>query len=196
MVKLKKDFYCQDRVDQIARSLIGTKLCCLKNNQYTSAMIVETESYSYIDDDACHSFLHGYTSRTKIMFAEGGHVYTYICYGMHVLFNIVTNQSRIADAVLIRAVEPLEGVEYMKARRNLAEITPKLTSGPGNVSAAIGITLQDYGISLLESILWIEPYKSLSVTSSPRIGIPKHKRSYNRAWRFYCPGNSFVSGKK
>ena len=150
-VKLKKislDFYLGKDVVATARQLLGKILVTNIGSIYTSARIVETEAYIAITDRASHSYNGKRTNRNEHMYAKGGISYVYICYGMHHLFNVVTNQKNIPDAVLIRAGEPVDGIEDMLIRTGKRKPDYTLTKGPGNMSRALGISKIHSGIKL------------------------------------------------
>ena len=137
MKKLPPSFYLRDDVVKIARELLGKVLVTKWNNEYTSGRIVETEAYAGALDKASHAF-KGKTARTSVMFGEGGTAYVYLCYGIHEMFNIVTNKSDVPHAILIRAVEPMEGIDIMLRRTGKKKLDETLTRGPGNVGKAFG----------------------------------------------------------
>ena len=196
-MKLEKGFYLRSDVVQVARELLGKCLFASKNGELTGGIIVETEAYSY-RERASHSYNNRRTRRTEVMFGEGGHAYVYLIYGIHYLFNIVTNVSEVAEAVLIRAVEPVEGIDYMQARRSRVKGGRELTSGPGKVSQALGITLEDHSRSLLEDRIWLEDKgynpPEEEIIASPRIGVDYAKEDALLPWRFYIRNNRWVSG--
>ena len=173
--KLPVSFYLQDSVTHIARGLIGTKLCSYKDGEFTSGTIVETEAYAGIADKASHAYNNRRTTRTEIMFGEGGRAYVYLCYGMHHLFNVVTNVEGIPHAVLIRAIYPTDGIETMKLRTGKKQINFKATNGPGKLSKALGIHTIDTGESLCGNKIWIEkPRHQINkddIITGPRIGV-------------------------
>ncbi|WP_245705977.1 DNA-3-methyladenine glycosylase [Catalinimonas alkaloidigena] len=195
--KLPLAFYRRDDVVQIARELLGKYLVSLIDGQYTAGMITETEAYRGASDRACHAFGPRRTPRTELMFGPGGTAYVYLCYGLHHLFNVVTNERDQADAVLIRALEPAEGVEVMQQRRKQKKVTPKLTAGPGNVSSALGIRKQHYGNDLTGTELWIEDrgivIPEADLVDTPRIGVDYAGDDARLPWRFTIRGNRWVS---
>ena len=197
-IVLPYNFYRRDDVVQISRDLLGKVLCTrIEGKQLTSGIITETEAYRGRDDKACHA--HGKrTKRTEIMYHEGGKAYVYLCYGIHHLFNIVTNTDGIADAILVRAVEPIEGLELMLERRGKEEIAPVLTAGPGRTSQSLGITTDYYGLDLTaKDTIWIEDrgdtIKNKKIKSSPRIGVDYAGEDAKRPWRFFIEGSKWVS---
>lgn len=195
MTKLSKDFYLRNDVVEIARDLIGKRLVTNINGNLTSGIIVETEAYSGRNDKACHANEGKLTNRTSIMFEEGAKAYVYLCYGIHHLFNIVTNQKGLADAVLIRAVQPDSGLELMQERRNHPKSKFRIGAGPGCLSQALGITTSHYGTDLLGNEIWLEEtdYKTTNIKSSPRIGVDYAGDDAFLEWRFFIEGNKLVS---
>lgn len=196
MSKLPLSYYQQSDVVSLAKDLIGKKICSTSEDILTSGIITETEAYSGHNDKACHAHLNKKTQRTEIMFAEGGHAYVYLCYGIHNLFNIVTNQSGNADAILVRAIEPLEGISTMLERRKHAKVTKTLTAGPGNFSKAMGLDRSHYGQDLVGDRVWIEEYQNPTereITASTRIGVDYAGEDALLPWRFYLNTSRFVS---
>lgn len=173
--KLPVSFYLKDSVTQIARELIGTKLCSFKDGELTSGIIVETEAYAGITDKASHAYNNRRTPRTETMFGEGGRAYVYLCYGMHHLFNVVTNVEGIPHAILIRAISPSNGIGTMKQRTGKQSIDFKATNGPGKLSKALGIHISDNGESLIGNNIWIEKsrhqFNKEDIIVGPRIGV-------------------------
>lgn len=198
-MKLPESFYQRENVVQIAKELLGKTLHTQIDGFYTSARITEVEAYSGRNDKACHANNGVRTPRTEIMYARGGHAYVYLCYGIHHLFNVVTNTSGKADAVLLRAVEPLEGLDIMLERRKKAKINRTLTSGPGTLTQALGIkTKQHYGKWLLDDEIWIEdarPLTNKEIVTSTRIGVDYAEEDALKPWRFYIKDNQWISKK-
>ncbi len=197
--RLSADFYRRTDPLLVARELLGKLLVTEFDGVRTSGRIVEAEAYRAPDDSACHAYKNRRTPRTEVMFAEGGVAYIYLCYGIHHLFNVVTGEEGMAHAVLIRAVEPVEGVEAMLGRRRFSKIKPELTAGPGSVGMALGLKTSLSGASLLDSKspVWIEDIGSQVVESqivaSPRVGCEFAGESAFWPWRFSEKGNQFVS---
>jgi DNA-3-methyladenine glycosylase len=195
-VKLPNSFYQRQNVTTIAKELIGKVLVTNVNNKLTSGIIVETEAYSY-KERGCHAF-KGMTPRNKVMFEEGGVTYVYLCYGIHHLFNVVTNQKDKADAVLIRALEPLVGQSIMQERMKTKSLN-KITSGPGKLTKALGIDRNHNGLFLQNHEIWIEEGSSRvlakSILASPRIGIDYAGEDAKLPWRFMLKGSEWVSGR-
>jgi len=195
--KLPRSFYSRDDVVQISRELIGKVLCTNVNGVLTSGRIVETEAYDGRNDKACHSHLNKRTKRTEVMYGKPGHAYVYLCYGIHNLFNIVTNQQDLADAILIRAIEPVDGIDEMLKRRNKEKLHPSVGNGPGIISQALGINRDHYGIDLLGDAIWIEDQgadvSDDEIKASERIGIDYAEEDAQLPWRFTLKGSKYVS---
>lgn len=194
---LPAHFYQRDDVVQISRELLGKVLCTRINGQLTSGIITETEAYSGKNDKACHANNGKRTERTEVMYHAGGVSYVYLCYGIHHLFNVVTNIEGRADAILIRAIKPVDGVEMMLQRRNHENASPQLTTGPGRLSEALGIKTEHYGTSLMGNSIWIEDREtSLSknrIEATPRIGVAYAGKHAERPWRFIIKNSLWIS---
>ncbi len=192
-MKLSESFYLNENVVEVAKQLLGKVLCTNINGSIVSGKIVETEAYSY-KERACHAYNSRNTKRTQVLFMKGGTAYVYLCYGIHKLFNVVTNKEGVAEAVLIRAVEPIENISIMQKNRNLTKNT-SLTSGPGKLSQALNINLNHNRQSLLNSDLWIEDrdLEIGKVEPTPRIGVAYAKEDALLPWRFLEKGNPYVS---
>ena len=199
MSKLSANFYQREDVLTITRDLLGKVLCTQFDGNLTSGIIVETEAYAGVTDKASHAYGGRRTKRTEIMYAPGGTAYVYLCYGIHHLFNVVTNVKDVPHAILIRAIEPIEGIDIMFQRRNMKKFLPKLTSGPGILSKAMGISIYHSGISLFDNQIWIEnsgnnyPSDNIKIISSPRVGIKYSGKDANNPWRFQIEDNPWVS---
>lgn len=195
-MKLSEDFYQGKNVVRIAQDLLGKALFTNLQGVVTGGIIVETEAYSW-KERGCHAFDARKTARNAIMFEKGGHAYVYLCYGMHHLFNVVTNKQGTADAVLIRALEPLAGIEEMKLRRGKSITPEQLTSGPGKLSKALGINRALNGKFLLDNEVWIEDLGNKiakkDIDAGPRIGIDYAGEDAKLPWRFSVKGNRWVS---
>jgi DNA-3-methyladenine glycosylase len=193
-MKLPLSFYQRKNVVSIAKDLLGKVLVTNVNDTLTSGIIVETEAYSEIER-GCHAF-NGRTQRNGVMFSEGGISYVYLCYGIHHLFNVVTNERDRADAVLVRALEPLMGAEAMMKRMNVKTIK-RISSGPGKLTKALGIDRSLNGLSLHSSNVWIEEgntkISKTRIVSSPRIGIDYAGTDALLPWRFCIKDNLWVS---
>jgi DNA-3-methyladenine glycosylase len=199
MDKLNISFYQRRDVVQIAKELLGKILVTTWKGIVTSGRIVECEAYAGVIDKASHAWGGRRTTRNEIMYGEGGYAYVYLCYGIHHLFNVVTNSKEIPHAILIRGLEPLEGIEKMLRRANKKKLDSTLTRGPGNVSKALGISTKHTGTSLLgEKIFLADDGAKLSrdaIAASPRIGVDYAGKDALLPYRFYIKGNPFVSGK-
>jgi DNA-3-methyladenine glycosylase len=197
MKKLTNDFYRREDVVQLSRELLGKVLVTNIDGKRTAGVITETEAYKGPEDKACHAHLNRFTKRTKVMFAAGNVAYVYLCYGIHHLFNIVTGKAGDPHAILIRAIEPIEGVEIMLERRNMEKISKRLTSGPGTLSKALGISKTHYGLSLLEDTIWIEDrnIEVEAIVETTRIGIDYAEEHALLPWRFYIKNNKWISKK-
>ena len=197
--KLSKEFYTGNDVTLIARNLLGKVLCTNIDGVVTSGIIVETEAYSQ-RERACHAFGGKRTPRTEIFYNDGGISYVYLCYGIHYLFNVITNLSDVADAVLIRAIEPLDGIEEMLARREMDQIATRITAGPGSVSKALGIDKNHNGLALTDREVWIEDrgisYKKSQIVASPRVGVDYAGDDAKLPWRYRVKDNPWVSKAK
>jgi DNA-3-methyladenine glycosylase len=194
-VILPRSYYLRDDVVLMARDLLGKVLLTRKEGSLTSGIISETEAYKGIVDRASHSFGGRRTGRTEVMYATGGTAYIYLCYGVHSLFNIVTNKKDIPDAVLIRGIIPLEGINIMQQRTGKKITSGQFTSGPGKVAKALGIHYSDSGTDLTgrrsdnRSVkIWIEDRGILvdfdRVSVTPRIGIHYAGEDALLPWRF------------
>ncbi|MDO5654526.1 MAG: DNA-3-methyladenine glycosylase [Flavobacteriaceae bacterium] len=195
--KLSPDFYLRNDVVLIAQELLGKKLCTNINGIFTSGIIVETEAYSAPEDPASHAYKGKLTPRTMPFFEKGGIAYVYLIYGVYKLFNVITNEQNHPHAVLIRAIQPVDGIEFMLKRRNLTQITRNITSGPGLTSIALGIELNHNLVSLWSDEIWIENAASIpqeNIDASPRIGMGKNvfEPYYSMPWRFRIKENYFL----
>ena len=195
-MKLGEDFYQRKDVVKIARELLGKGLFTRVDGIITGGIIVETEAYSW-KEKGCHAFDAKKTPRNAIMFDRGGHVYVYLCYGMHHLFNVVTNTHGTADAVLIRAIEPTVGIDEMKLRRGNPASDLHLTSGPGKLTKALSIDRTFNGKFLTDNEVWIEDLQhkiaSRKIDATPRIGIDYAGEDAKLPWRFTIRNNEWIS---
>ena len=198
--KLDNSFYDRPDVLKIARELLGKVLVTEFGGKLTSGRIVEVEAYNGVVDRASHAYSGRRTRRTEVMYREGGTAYVYIIYGIHHLFNVVTNKQDIPHAVLVRALEPLEGISVMLKRTDKAQLDHSLTRGPGNLSKAMGLATLHTGYSLYEGEIYIgddgyRPRKT-EIIATPRIGVDYAGEDAALPYRFYLKGNPYVSGKK
>lgn len=198
MKKLSIHFYNRPDVVQIAKELIGKIIVTKFDEVITSGRIVETEAYIGLLDRASHSFGGKRTARNEHMYAAAGTAYVYICYGMHHLFNVVTNKKNIPDAILIRALEPLQGIDMMLRRTGKKTVDHSLTKGPGNAAKALGITKNNSGVHLCKNEIYIADDGYLPenevIGTSKRIGVESSGDAALMPYRFYIKGNRFVSG--
>ncbi|MBR9997708.1 MAG: DNA-3-methyladenine glycosylase [Cyclobacteriaceae bacterium] len=196
---LNRDFYIHDDVVKISRNLLGKVLYTFADQQVTAGKIVETEAYCGMSDKASHAYPNRKTRRNQIMFEEGGVAYVYLIYGIHCLFNVVTGSKGIPNAVLIRALEPLVGLDVMCHRRQKTQ-SFKITSGPGSLSSAMGINLSLYGSSLQSDKVWIEDQgediPENKIISTTRIGVEHAGDDALLPWRFYILDNPWISKKR
>lgn len=200
MTKLSRDFYLNTDVAQAAQDLLGKVLYTRIDQKVTAGMIVETEAYCGATDKACHAYPNKRTKRTETMFQIGGTAYVYLCYGIHSMFNVVTNVKNTADAVLIRAIEPIKGLDTIKKRRNLKNPGTNLTAGPAMLAQALGITTNDDTTDLLGNKIWLEEghkiYSQDEIIASTRIGIEYAEEDALLPWRFRIKGNKWSSKAK
>jgi DNA-3-methyladenine glycosylase len=200
MKKLEVEFYKRKDVLKIAKELLGKILVTNWKGIITSGRIVECEAYAGVIDKASHASGGRRTARNEIMYGEGGYAYVYLCYGIHHLFNVVTNSEDIPQAILIRALDPIEGIEEMLLRTNKKKLDYTLTRGPGNVSKAMGIFTKHTGTLLSGDKIFIRDdgtrYSKKEIAVSPRIGVDYAGSDALLPYRFYVRGNPFVSGKR
>ncbi len=193
---LPRDFYLQDTLT-VAKDLLGKLIVHIDKGSRLSGMIVETEAYLGEQDDACHAS-KGRTKRTEVMYQLGGHAYIYLIYGMYELFNVVTRHEGYPEAVLIRAVEPIDGIDQMTENYKHSLSSLKLTNGPGKFTKAMNITRSLNCNDLTTKPLFIEEYKNISnteITVSKRIGIHYAKNWKDKNFRFYISNSPCVSKK-
>jgi DNA-3-methyladenine glycosylase len=196
MKKLPREFYTRKDVLEVARDLLGKRLVVkARNGARVAGIIVETEAYRGPEDKASHAYNGRRTRRTETMYAIGGTAYVYFVYGMYHQFNVVTNVADVPHAVLVRAVEPVEGLDIIRRRRR-ARSEYELTSGPGRLCLALGIDRGLDKADLLGDRVWIEEGVSISprqIARGPRIGIDYAERWVKKPWRFWIRDNPFVS---
>ena len=182
-MKLERAFYRQSGL-VVARELIGKKLICRSKEGTTSGIIIETEAYMGVKDAASHSYKNRRTQRTEAMFSDGGHAYIYLIYGMYICMNVVANVKDVPEAVLIRALKPVDGIELMKKRRNRQSVKD-LCSGPGKLTQAMGITKNHYNIDLCGDDLYIETTELIfDILTTKRINIDYAGEAVDYPWRF------------
>lgn len=202
-MKLDKTFYIRDTLP-VAKELLGKKLVHKINGRILSGIIVETEAYMGIQDKAAHSYGGRKTERTKVMFEAGGVSYIYFIYGLYYCFNVVTAEEGIPQAVLIRAVQPVEGIEDMallRVNKNIKELTKKqiinIANGPAKLCSALKLDKTLNAVSLTSDILYIEDvnYNNFEIVETTRIGIDYAEEAKDYPWRFYIKDNPYISKK-
>ena len=200
MKQLPKFFFDRPDVVQIAKELLGILVITSIEGKNTGGRIVETEAYVGLVDKASHSFNGRRTPKNEHMYCSPASSYIYICYGMHQMLNIVTNKKDIPDAILIRAIEPVLGMDIMLARSGKTTFDHTLTKGPGNVGKALGLTKANSGKDLMkgEIKLYQDDESNINTESigiSKRIGVESAGADGLLPYRFYIRGNKFVSGR-
>lgn len=192
--KLMSTFFQRSDVLQVARDLLGRILVTYIDGKLCRGRIVEVEAYNGRTDKACHAYGGRRTKRTEVMYQSGGIAYVYLCYGIHHLFNVVTNVEGMADAVLIRALEPMEGEQFMQDR--IQSNNRRLTNGPGLLAKAMGIDRSLNGSSLNSFELWIEDSpsdSSMEIIATKRIGVDYAEEDASLPWRYYIKNSDWVS---
>lgn len=195
-VKLPREFYTRSNVLTVARDLLG-KLLVVPAGDGTrvSGLIVEAEAYRGPLDRAAHSYGGRRTKRTETMYGIGGTAYVFFVYGMYNQFNVVTNAKDVPHAVLIRALEPAEGIELMRKRRQ-RHADHNLTNGPGKLCIAMGIDRKLDAADLLGTSVWLEESVTVrrsDIVSGPRVGIDYAEEWKDKLWRFWIRNNPYVS---
>ncbi|MTI46928.1 DNA-3-methyladenine glycosylase [Sporosalibacterium faouarense] len=200
-MKLTRDFYNQETLI-VAKELLGKTLVHYVGGNKISGRIIEVEAYKGLKDKAAHSYGGKITKRVETMYGPSGYAYVYLIYGMYNCMNVVTREEGIPEAILIRGIEPLEGLDCMSLNRfnkNFTSLTKsesiRLTNGPGKLSIAFSINRSNNGQDLCGENLYIEDsnYKPKNIIASKRIGIDYAKEAKDYLWRFYIEGNPFVS---
>ncbi len=191
---LKASYYLNKDVVFLAKDLIGKTLCTRINGKLTCGIITETEAYAGVTDKASHAYGGRRTNRTETMYSKGGVSYVYLCYGIHRLFNIVTNAKDIPHAILIRAIYPTKGIEEIVKRRG-AKLSNNLCVGPGKVSQALGIDLLHNNLSLTGKEIWLQDdkinIKENDIQVGPRIGIDYAGEDAKLPYRFFTTNYNF-----
>lgn len=197
-MKLPREFYTRSNVLTVARDLLGKLLVIpAPDGQRVSGMIVEVEAYRGPEDRASHAYGGRRTRRTETMYQQGGVAYVYFVYGMYYQFNVVSNVADIPHAILVRALEPVEGIELMRERRH-SHPDRNLTSGPGKLCLAMGIDRELDKADLLGDRVWLEDFKKVKpaeIVRGPRVGIDYAEEWIEKPWRFWIRGNTYVSRK-
>ena len=197
-MKLDLSFYRRDDVLQISKDLLGKVLYSNHPDEgITSGIIVETEAYAGAIDRASHAYGNRRTNRTEVMYAPGGVTYVYLCYGIHSLFNVITGYKDVPHAVLVRALEPLDGLEIMLRRRKMKKAEPRVTAGPGMLTQAMGITTKDDGVPLDGKRIWIgngnQELKDDDIIASPRVGVDYAGEDAHLPYRFRIKNSRWTS---
>lgn len=196
--KLPREFYTRRNTLQIARELLGKLLVARgEDAPRVTGMIVETEAYKGPLDKASHAYGHRRTSRTETMYGPGGTAYVYFVYGMYSQFNVVTNAAEIPHAILVRALQPVEGLDVMRHRRP-DKADRDLSNGPGKLCIAMNIDRRFDRADLLGEEIWVEKYRELKprqIASGSRIGISYAEEYVSKPWRFWIKDNPYVSRK-
>ena len=196
-MKLPESFYIGTNVVYQAKSLLGKYLFTSIDSAITGGYIVETEAYNGFIDKASHAYGNRLTPRTQTMFMQGGIAYVYLCYGIHEMFNVVTSVKGQPHAILIRAIQPTDGIEIMLFRRNMQTLKSNITQGPGSVAKALGISRAINAISLQSDTLWIEDrglsFEDQDIAAVPRVGVDYAGEDALLPYRFYVKGNPYVS---
>jgi DNA-3-methyladenine glycosylase len=190
MMKIVREFYEREDVVQIAKDLIGKYIFTHFNGEITGGIIIETEAYEGVTDCASHAYGGRRTARTEVMYSIGGTAYVYLCYGMHSLFNIVTNIKGVPHAVLIRGIYPSVGKEMMKLRTQKPELVRGSGIGPGKVSKLLGIHFSQTGIDLLGDEIWLEDRGLVfndEILTGTRIGVQYSGQDALLPYRFWVP---------
>jgi DNA-3-methyladenine glycosylase len=197
---LPASFYTRKDVVRVAKDLLGKVLVTNFDGLHTAGMIVETEAYAGASDKASHAFGNRRTRRTEVMYREGGTAYVYLIYGIHHLFNVVTHLAEVPQAVLVRAVEPLDGIDIMMQRRKMDVMKPNITAGPGAMSAALGIYTKHTGYPLSGPEIYIEDrgikIKPGQIVAATRVGVAYAAEDALLPYRFYIKDNKYVSKGK
>ncbi len=196
-MKLPETYYQSNDVVVLSKDLLGKYLFTYIDGITTGGYIVETEAYNGIIDKASHAYGNKQTPRTKTIFMQGGIAYVYLCYGIHEMFNIVTSVEGQPHAILIRAINPTEGLDVMLARKNMLVAKPNVTSGPGSVAKALGISRNINAFSLQSNTIWIEDRGLIipdeMIAAVPRVGVSYAMEDALLPYRFYVKGNPYVS---
>lgn len=197
-MKIPLAFYRHTDVVEVARMLLGKVLFTQIDGILAAGIIVETEAYKGPEDLGSHAYNNRRTPRTEMMYSAGGVSYVYVCYGIHDMFNIVTGKENESHAVLIRALQPCEGLMPMKQRRGIHD-QKRLCKGPGALAKAMGITKRQNGVPLDGNEIWLEE-KGIKLSEGqicavPRIGLNIAEPYKSIPWRFYIQDNPFISRK-
>ncbi len=188
--------YLKDPFDVAQKHLLGAYLCSDIGGVFTAGKITELEVYIGAYDKACHAYLNKKTIRNQVMFASGGRAYVFFVYGMYHQFNVVVSPQGEANAILIRSLEPVAGLNIMQQRRKTTNIK-NLTTGPGKLCQALGINTQEHnGLLLHQSPIWIAKGEEIrDIVATTRVGIDYAEEYKDKPWRFYLKNSQFISKK-
>lgn len=195
--KLQYSYYLNPDVLFLAKDLLGKVLFTQIDGEITAGIIVETEAYFGVQDKASHAYGGRRTNRTETLYSQGGVSYVYLCYGIHHLFNIVSSVEGQPHAVLIRAIEPLIGIDIIEARRNMPVTKAAIASGPGSAAKALGIDYSFNKKDLTGEEIWVEDhgirYPDEQIAAVPRVGVAYAQEDALLPWRFFIKGCKYVS---
>jgi len=195
--KLQYSYYLNPDVLFLAKDLLGKVLFTQIDGEITAGIIVETEAYFGVQDKASHAYGGRRTNRTETLYSQGGVSYVYLCYGIHHLFNIVSSVEGQPHAVLIRAIEPLIGIDIIEARRNMPVTKAAIASGPGSAAKALGIDYSFNKKDLTGEEIWVEDhgirYPDEQIAAVPRVGVAYAQEDALLPWRFFIKGSKYVS---
>ena len=192
--KIGPEYYLNEDVVFVAKDLLGKVICTNINGRFCSGYISETEAYAGVNDKASHAYGNLRSKRTEVMYHKGGKAYVYLCYGIHKLFNVVTGPIATPHAVLIRGIQPLEGIEIMEKRRKKKLGTKQFSSGPGTLTQALGIGMENNNTDLQGDTIWIEDHqvetRENEISIGPRIGIDYAGEDKDLPYRFLWQFNA------
>lgn len=198
--KLPTSYYRQEDVLAVARDLLGKYVFTNIGGNITGGIIVETEAYRGPDDRGSHAYADKRTPRNEVMYCAGGVAYMYICYGIHDMLNIVTGVGNSSHAVLIRSIQPVDGIEVMRGRRSIFDNDKRLCQGPGALAKSLGLTKSHNGCDLQGDVLWLENrgviFNNDQIAATPRVGMNFDGPYKLIPWRFHVKGNPYVSGPR
>ncbi len=199
-MKLPRKFFANTDTSQVAIDLLGKTLVVpSEDGERVSGRIVETEAYLGVEDKAAHSYKNRRTKRTEILYRQGGFAYIFLIYGIYHQLNFTVGKKDIPHCILIRGIEPLEGVETMRQRRGRKMKDKNLTSGPGKLCIAFDIDKTFYGEDLLGNRIWLEEgikIPNKNIAKGKRVGIDYAEEYAEKLWRFWIEDNPFVSHVK
>lgn len=194
--RLPHEIYQEDPFRLVKHVILGSYLCSFINGELTAGKITEAEVYLGADDKAAHACGYKKTPRTAVQFLEGGYAYTFLIYGMYDQFCVTTSPAGQPDTILIRALEPVAGIKTMQQRRKTT-IIKNLTTGPGKLCRALGITKHHNGESLNGSLIWLSPRQDKirlsDIAATPRIGIDGAGDYRDKPWRFILKDSPYLS---